>query len=74
MEHVRDTLGAEQTVAEFVADAVLAMDNGKAVGPDQLPAELLKLDLLYARTPLFCWRSIALLLASGGWGGGGVPR
>ena len=51
---VASALGIEPTEEEF-ATAMKAMANARAVGPDALPAELLKLGL--HKTGPSCWSS-----------------
>ena len=58
---VASALGIEPTEEE-VATALKAMTNGKAVGPDGLPAELLTLGLQQDRTILLELRRLATLI------------
>ena len=67
---VASTLGIEPTEEE-IATAMKAMANAKAVGPDGLPAELLKLGLQQDRTILWeLHRLITILI----WRQGKVPQ
>ena len=50
-------LGDEPTV-EDVAAALMSMSNSKAVGPDELPVELLKLGLHHDPTVLWKFHQI----------------
>ena len=63
---VASTLGIEPTEEE-IATAMKAMANAKAVGPDGLPAELLKLGLQQDRTIL---HRLTILI----WRQGKVPQ
>ena len=65
---VAEALGEEPTEDE-VAAALRSMTNAKAVGPDGLPAELLKLGLHENRTILRKLHRISKLV----WHGGQVP-
>ena len=62
---VASALGSEPTEEEIVT-AMKAMENAKTVGPDGLPAELLKLGL--NNTGPSCWSSIGLPPSSGARG------
>ena len=64
-----ETLGAERTEDE-VAAALRSMANAKAVGPNDLPAELLKLGLHENHTILRVLDRIIKLV----WHGGQVPQ
>ena len=61
--------GIESTEEE-IATAMKAMANAKAVGPDGLPAELLKLELRQDRTILRELHRLTILI----WRQGNVPR
>ena len=65
----RSTLGIEPTEEE-IATAMKAMANANAVGPDGLPAELLKLGLQQDRTILRELHRLTTLI----WRQGKVPR
>ena len=58
---VASALGIEPTEEE-IATAIKAMANAKAVGPDGLPAELLKLRLQQDRTILLELHRLATLI------------
>ena len=66
---VTSALGIEPTDEE-TATAVKAMRNAKAVGPDGLPAELLKLGLQQDRTILLEFHRLTTLI----WRKGKVPQ
>ena len=66
---VASALGIEPTEEE-IATAMKAMANAKAVGPDGLPAELLKLGLQQDRTILRELHQLTILL----WRQGKVPQ
>ena len=66
---VANALGIEPTEEE-IATAMKAMANAKAVGPDGLPAELLKLGLQQDRTILRELHRLTTLI----WRQGKVPR
>ena len=66
---VASALGIEPTEEE-IATAMKAMANAKAVGPDGLPAELLKLGLQQDRTILRELHRLTILL----WRQGKVPQ
>ena len=66
---VASALGIEPTEEE-IATAVKAMANEKAVGPDGLPAELLKLGLQQDRTILLEFHRLTTLI----WREGKVPQ
>ena len=66
---VASALGIEPTEEE-IATAMKAMANAKAVGPDGLPAELLKLGLQQDRTILRELHRLTTLI----WRQGKVPR
>ena len=66
---VASALGIEPTEEE-IATAMKAMANEKAVGPDGLPAELLKLGLLQDRTILLEFHRLTTLI----WREGKVPQ
>ena len=66
---VASALGIEPTEEE-IAIAMKAMTNEKAVGPDGLPAELLKLGLQQDRTILLEFHRLATLI----WREGKVPQ
>ena len=53
------------------ADAIRSLSNGKAVGPDELPAELLKI-LLDGNDTSGLQRFHAIIVDI--WGGGAVPQ
>ena len=66
---VESALGSEPTEEE-IATAMKAMANEKAVGPDGLPAELLKLGLPQDRTILSELHQLTILI----WRQGKVPQ
>ena len=66
---VASALGVEPTEKE-IATAMKAMANAKAVGPDGLPAELLKLGLQQDRTILLELHRLTTLI----WRQGKVPQ
>ena len=66
---VANALGIEPTEKE-IATAMKAMANAKAVGPDGLPAELLKLGLQQDRTILREVHRLTILI----WRQGKVPQ
>ena len=66
---VASALGIEPTEEE-IATAIKAMANAKAVGPDDLPAELLKLGLQQDRTILLELHRLTTLI----WRKGKVPQ
>ena len=66
---VASTPGIEPTEEE-IATAMKAMANAKAVGPDRLPAELLKLGLQQDRTILLEFHRLTTLI----WREGKVPQ
>ena len=66
---VASALGIEPTEEE-IATAIKAMANAKAVGPDSLPAELLKLGLQQDRTILRELHRLTILI----WRQGKVPQ
>ena len=66
---VPSALGIEPTEEE-IATAMKAMANAKAVGPDSLPAELLKLGFQQDRTILRELHRLATLI----WRQGKVPQ
>ena len=66
---VASALGIESTEEE-IATAIKAMTNEKAVGPDGLPAELLKLGLQQNRTILLEFHRLTTLI----WREGKVPQ
>ena len=66
---VASALGIEPTEEE-IATAMKAMTNEKAVGPDGLPAELLKLGLQQDRTILLEFHRLTTLI----WREGKVPQ
>ena len=66
---VASALGIEPTKEE-IATAMKAMANAKAVGPDGLPAELLKLGLQQDRTILREFHRLTILI----WRQGKVPQ
>ena len=66
---IASTLGIEPTEEE-IATAMKAMANAKAVGPDGLPAELLKLGLQQDRTILRELHRLTILI----WRQGKVPQ
>ena len=66
---VASALGIEPTEEE-IATAMKAMANAKAVGPDGLPAELLKLGLQQDRTILRELHRLTILI----WRQGKVPQ
>ena len=66
---VASALGIEPTEEE-IATAMKAMANAKAVGPNGLPAELLKLGLQQDRTILWERRRLTILI----WRQGKVPQ
>ena len=66
---VASALGVESTEEE-IATATKAMANAKAVGPDGLPAELLKLGLQQDRTILRELHRLTILI----WRQGKVPQ
>ena len=66
---VASALGIESTEQE-IATAMEAMANEKAVGPDRLPAELLKLGLQQNRTILLEFHRLTTLI----WREGKVPQ
>ena len=66
---VASALGIEPTEEE-IATATKAMSNAKAVGPDDLPAELLKLGLQQDRTILLELHRRTTLI----WREGKVPQ
>ena len=66
---VASALGIEPTEEE-IATAMKAMANAKAVGPDDLPAELLKLGLQQDRTILRELHRLTILI----WHQGKVPH
>ena len=66
---VASALGIEPTEEE-IATAMRAMENAKAVGPDGLPAELLKLGLQQDRTILRELHRLTILI----WRQGKVPQ
>ena len=66
---VTSALGIEPTEEE-TATAMKAMANAKAVGPDSLPAELLKLGLQQDRTILLEFHRLTTLI----WREGKFPK
>ena len=66
---VASALGVEPTEEE-IATAMKAMSNAKAVGPDGLPAELLKLGLQQDRTIVLELHRLTILI----WRQGKVPQ
>ena len=66
---VASALGIEPTEEE-IATAMKAMANEKAVGPDGLPAELLKFGLQQDRTSLLEFHRLTTLI----WREGKVPQ
>ena len=68
-QSVASALGIEPTENE-IATAIKAMANEKAVGPDGLPAELLKVGLQQARTILLEFHRLITLI----WREGKVPQ
>ena len=66
---VASALGIEPTEEE-IAPAMKAMASEQAVGPDGLPAELLKLELQQDRTILLEFRRLTTLI----WREGKVPQ
>ena len=66
---VASALGIEPTEEE-IARAMKTMANEKAVGPDGLPAELLKLELQQDRTILLEFHRLTTLI----WREGKVPQ
>ena len=68
-QRVASALGIKPTEEE-IATAMKAMANKKAVGPDGLPAELLKLGLQQDRTILLEFRRLTTLI----WREGKVPQ
>ena len=65
---VASALGIEPT--DEITTAMKAMTNAKAVGPDSLPAELLKLGLQHDRTILLGLHRLTILI----WRQGKVPQ
>ena len=67
---VASVLGIEPSDEEEIATAMKAMANEKAVGPDGLPAKLLKLGLQQDRTILLEFHRLTTLI----WREGKVPQ